>query len=487
MQHKKLILPLKKLSSEQVERLGDFVRSPYFNKTEALIQLFDYFKKLHPDYTEENISDKAIAEAIHCPEDEKWIAKRVTRLLDLTEKFLSFEYAGDPVMERIGTVKAYKKLQLPKHFESSANALRKELKNHPFRDFDHLWHIHKLEEEAFEGFDKVIVRTAENPADGVLETLKKFYLTKKLRYMVDAVYRERLLGVSTDDSSKKEVKEFIGKNANESDLYLLIYGNIYLMNVEKDAEVAMKCYKQVKTLMKTFAEDIPSEELKGMCVHLQNHCLRLINRGEKNYLQEFIDLIEFRIERNVLLSGNRINPQLYKNIAGVALLLEENDWAGNFINRFKENLPSNFRSDYYHFAMGQLLYHKRDYKDASRHLSEAYHNRNDIYFGFSVKKLLLKIGLESNENPITLESYMNAYKKHLERYRNKIGENAPILEKFFKYYRSLERARWNTDETQIVLNSLLEEENFSDKDWLIRIAESKVRTRTKRVASAQEA
>lgn len=458
-----------------MERLGDFMHSPYFNKVEVITQLFDYFKQLHPNYTDENTSNKAIARAIRCPDDEKWIAKRVTRLLDITERFLSLEFAGDPVMERIGTIKAYKKLQLPKHFESTANALRKELRNHPFRDFDHLWHMHKLEEEAFEGFDKVIVRTAENPADGVLETLRKFYLTKKLRYMTDAVYRERLLGVLTDDSNKKEVKGFIEKHASESDLYLLIYGNIYLMNIEKDADAAMKCYKQVKTVMKTLAQNIPSEEVMRICMHLQNYCLSLINKGNKNFLREFFEIISYRIDTNILLEDGRINPQIYKNIIGVALLLNEFNWAMDFANDFKDNLPAKFKNDYYNAAMGQLLYYKKDYSAASKYLVEASHNKSDVYFALFIKKLLLKIGFESNESPLLLESYMNAYRKHLERYRSKIGENAPLLEKFFKYFRYLEKARWNNREVEVLLNTLNEEENFPERDWLIKMAQNKLK------------
>jgi len=437
--------------------------------------VFDYLKKMHPKFSEENTSSDTLLKKIKCIPDEKSLTYRMQRLLNLTEKFLAFEYAADPVMERIGTIKAYKKLQLPKHFESSATALRKELKTHPFRDFDHLWHIHKLEEEAFEGFDKVIVRTAENPADSVLETLRKFYLTKKLRYMVDAVYRERLLGVSTDDRNKKEIKDFIEKNANETDMYLLIYGNIYLMNVEKNSELAMKSYQQVESVMKTFSEDIPSEETRSICVHLQNYCLSLINKGNKYYLRDFFEIITFRITNNILLEDGRINPQLYKNVIGVALMLNEIEWAMDFANDFKEKLPVKLKSDYYNASMGQLFYHKKEYATASKYLIAASHNKSDVYFALSIKKLLLKIGLECNESPFVLESHMDAYRKHLERYRNKIGENAPLLEKFFKYYRYLERTRWNSSEMEILLNSLIEEENFPEKEWLIKMTQNRLK------------
>src|SRR5688500_1188115 len=102
MQHKKFIELLIKLSPDQMDRLSDFIHSPYFNKVDVIVHLFDYLKDIHPGYTEENTSDEAISKAIHCDNDEKWIAKRTTRLLDLTEKFLSMEYAGDEVAERIG-------------------------------------------------------------------------------------------------------------------------------------------------------------------------------------------------------------------------------------------------------------------------------------------------------------------------------------------------------------------------------------------------
>jgi hypothetical protein len=468
MQHKKLIELLIKLSPDQMDRLSDFMHSPYFNKVDMISALFDYLRKCHPHYTEENTSNELISKAIRCPGDDKWLAKRTTKLLDLIEKFLSMEYAGNEVMDKIGVIKAYKKLQLPKHFESTANELRKALKNEPFRDFDHLWLMHKMEEEAFEGFDKVLLRTPENPANEVLETLRRFYLTKKLRYMTDAVYRERLLGVSIDDSNKKEVKEFIEKNANESDMYLLIYGSIYLMHISKDEEAAMQYYQRVKAIIKASAENIPDVDIYGICVHLQNYCIKHINEGNKEYLREFIEIVQLRIAKNVLTEDGRLNPQLYKNIVGCSLMLNDFEWTEAFIKDFKDSLPEKYKNDYYHLALGQLFYMKKNYLEASQHLSIASHNKNDVYFGFSVKKLLLKIGFESDN--MALDPYMDAYRKHLERYRSKIGENAAILEKFFKYFKYLEKARWSQKEMELFLNRLLEEENFVDKDWLIEMA-----------------
>lgn len=385
MQHKKLIELLTKLSPDQMDKLSDFVHSPYFNKTDAISALFDYLRKVHPAYTEENISNEAIARATKCPNDEKWIAKRGTWLLDLVERFLSMEYSRDAVMEKVGIIKAYKKLQLPKHLESSANELRKALKDAPFRDFEHMWKMHKLEEEAFEGFDQVLLRTPENPVNPVLETLRRFYLTKKLRYMADAATRERLLGITIDDENKKEIKDFVERNAYENDMYLFIYGRLYLMNIERSAGDAKNHYQQVKTVLKTSLDKIPLEEIKSISVHLQNFCIYQINKGHKEYQKEFVEIIQLRISNKVLSEDGRLNPQLYKNIVGCSLMLNELEWVEYFINSFKDYLPEKHRDDYYHLAMGQLLYNKKDYTEASRHLSIASHNKSDITLDSQLK------------------------------------------------------------------------------------------------------
>lgn len=475
MKHGKLIEVLSKLNSDQMVKLGNFIHSPYFNQSDSVCSVFDYLKVLYPEFPVEKVSNKAMLKKIKGLPDEKALTNRITRLLELTEKFLSLEYSSDLFMERIGTVRAYKKLQLPRHFESAAQQLRRELDEQKFYDFDYWWRMHRLEEEAFEGFDKVIVRTQENPGAEVFESLKRFYLTKKLRYMVDAVTRERMLGIPIEDKDKKEIFGFINSEEKEPDIYLLIYGNIFLMNLEKEPVVAEKYYRQVKTVLQTFSDDIPEDEMRCVCVHLQNYCLSFINRGFRDYLQEFLEVINFRIKKNVLLEEGRINPQHYKNIAGVAIMLNETGWAENFIVEFRNKLPDNFRNDYYHFVSGQLFYHKKDFEGASRHLSSACHNKSDIYFGFSVKKLLLKIGFESNESPAIIESYMDAYRKHMERYRHKMGSNSVLLEKFFKYFRYLEKARDDSREMEIFLNRLKEEENFADKDWLMNMAQLRLK------------
>lgn len=473
MRHQKVTEVFKKLGNGQMRRLNDFIHSPYFNNSETVTAIFDYLKTLYPHFPSEKITWEVILQTVSGLADENDLGKKLARLLDLVEKFLSIEHTHDRVLEQIGTMKAYKKMQLPLHFETIALQLRKELEQQPFRDFDYMWRVYKFEEEAFDGFDQLLVRTPDNTIEKVMDSMMRFYFTKKLCYMTEAVNRERLLGKAIADKYKTEILEFLNNTGKDADLYLLLYGNLFKMNLEKSPELAMPYYQQLKTTLNAFYDDIPEQEIRTICMHLQNYCLHLINHGNKDYLREFVEIIQFRISKGILLEDKRINPQDYKNIAGVAIMLNESTWADDFINAFRKNLPAQFRDDYYHLAMGQLHYHKKDFKQASRHLCIASHNKSDVYFGFSVKKLLIKIGFESKD--AALESYIEAYRKHLERHRNETGENARLLEKFYKYSHLAEKACWNSEEMKILFGRLSAEENFPDKDWLLRLTNKKLR------------
>src|SRR5438552_182350 len=139
MQHGKLIEVLKRLNSVQIERLGDFVRSPYFNKSRTVSAIFEYLRSLHPDYNDEFICNEAIFKNVSSVKDAGHLENKITRLVELTGKFLSLEISHDKTMEQIGTLKGYKKLHLNKHFESLIHHLRKEMKSESFHDFDYLW------------------------------------------------------------------------------------------------------------------------------------------------------------------------------------------------------------------------------------------------------------------------------------------------------------------------------------------------------------
>ncbi len=53
MKESKLIKILKSLSPVELNDFGEFVCSPYFNKSEKLITLYQFLKRHYPDFKDE--------------------------------------------------------------------------------------------------------------------------------------------------------------------------------------------------------------------------------------------------------------------------------------------------------------------------------------------------------------------------------------------------------------------------------------------------
>ena len=99
MYYKKITEILKSLDYTQREKLTDFIHSPYFSKSDSVTTLYDYLKSLHPEYHKSKVSDDALMKSIKGIGGKNELAKKMTRLLELINQFLSIEYNRDPVLE----------------------------------------------------------------------------------------------------------------------------------------------------------------------------------------------------------------------------------------------------------------------------------------------------------------------------------------------------------------------------------------------------
>ncbi|KXK55425.1 MAG: hypothetical protein UZ05_CHB002000582 [Chlorobi bacterium OLB5] len=54
-----LIEILSRLTSKQMKELSEFVKSPFFNRNESVVKLFEFLRLNHPDFIPEKIEKRA--------------------------------------------------------------------------------------------------------------------------------------------------------------------------------------------------------------------------------------------------------------------------------------------------------------------------------------------------------------------------------------------------------------------------------------------
>lgn len=99
-----LINTLKSFSLKEIREFGDFVRSPFFNKNQAAMKLYDYVKKYYPDFDSNKLKkETAYRELFGKTEYSESFLKTIIHILtDLSEKFLfQMNLSKKPALEKL--------------------------------------------------------------------------------------------------------------------------------------------------------------------------------------------------------------------------------------------------------------------------------------------------------------------------------------------------------------------------------------------------
>jgi hypothetical protein len=203
---------------------------------------------------------------------------------------------------------------------------------------------------------------------------------------------------------------------------------------------------------------------------MEIHCTQQVNKGKNQFLIEFIDIIRFRIKHGILLQEGQLSPLVYKNTVTGALKAGEFAWVEKFIRDYTPKVPDPYRDDYYNYSVAQLKYFQGKPGEAIGYLKNVSHGKLDIMFSFAVRKLLLRAEIESGDTQL-IQEQTAAYKKHLARKKKDVGMYAHLLELFIAHFEKLFNAA--PSQRQKIADDLRSSENFSEKEWLLRMVREK--------------
>ena len=64
MYKSKLISMMRTLSSRELGRFESYIQSPFFNKNEVVLALYEYVSKYHPDYSHKNLNKDNVVKVL---------------------------------------------------------------------------------------------------------------------------------------------------------------------------------------------------------------------------------------------------------------------------------------------------------------------------------------------------------------------------------------------------------------------------------------
>lgn len=413
MYSSKLVDVFYSLSKSQLRALRKFVRSPYHNKREDVIALFELLYKTpltnRTALRKENAFSKIFGKKNYSADQMDYV---MSFLFKVIEQFLVYENSvEDKIRVQVALMNEYRKLGLPKHFQQSLNSARKEQEKNPLRDINYHENAFAIESEYYL-FLALQQRNTSNNLEALDTKMNFYFLSQKLKNACLLLAHQAVYKQQYDFSLLNVLLSYI-----ESTPELLKQPSIgiyyYYYKAITDENLSDSFFQKFKTIFleSTFLFD--KKEVTDLYVFAVNYCIKKSNIGKNEYRLELFDFYDAGLKLKILLDENqKLSPFTFYNITKVALRLGKIDWTKEYLEKYKKYVDKEFHDSYVHNAYSTLYFAQEKYDEIKIRLQQV--DYSELFLTLDVKVLLIKVYYKLDEYDV-LESFINSFKVFLRR------------------------------------------------------------------------
>ena len=416
----KLLALLRTLNSKELRALDDFVQSPYFNKKDVLVQLFQYLKSAaKKDFPERMLLKKVVYQVLapSKPYDEYKLNHWMSELFKVVERFIKINrFEQQEVDSAFHLMDYYVDHSLDKHFRFVYDQVKKHHAHKIPLGLDQYWSRHYLASYGMHQFGQ----TNRNKLQAYIQEssiqLDDYYIYRKLRLLCNMLDHQ----TSIADSYSLTFLEAIIKHVRHHATYYQEHPSIWiyvklLEMLSEPVEREKTEFLAFKNLLLDWRDTIPKNEQRDLFTFGINFCLRQIRQGRRSYITELMDLYEKGIATTVLLEKGEISPYTFKNIIKLGLALNRLEWTQRFVEHYALKLPVAMQEDALHYNLASIHYFQKDYDQALQRLNQS--KFNDIHFALDARVMLLKIYFE-NQSWQALDNAISTFSIYLMRQKS---------------------------------------------------------------------
>jgi hypothetical protein len=464
MEKTKLIQLLRTFDSKELRAFHDFVRSPFFNKQEEIVQLYTYLKKqAKRDFPPARITKQTVFQQLFPDQvyDEKRLNHFISQLFKLAEKFIGYQQ-----YQKAGAVSAYYSLQAyverrkEKPYRYLYDQAQKKLAERPQRNANYHFQRFLLADVAERHFSNQNIRRHDQSLQEAADHLDHYYLAQKLKFVCAMLDRQKQLNTTYSTHMIDEVKQYLARQPFEHVPAVHIY-YVTLLTLTNPDETDN--FYRLQSLLKSYQSYFEKNELKDLYYFAINYCARRIRVGKKSFATDLMTLYIEGIDHGILLDEGRLSPWTFKNMVRLGLGLKRFEWVESFVPKYYSYLPENEREAAFHFSMADLYFQKKAYEKAFFHLNQV--EFSDIFYSLGAKVMLLKIYHEKEETE-ALIALLKSFRIYLKR--NKlIAKNVklPYLN-FIHLLAAIQKK--DKQDTALLLKEIQEVPQLMDRSWLLQ-------------------
>ncbi|MEL6656341.1 MAG: hypothetical protein AAFR36_07845 [Bacteroidota bacterium] len=463
MKGKKIILLLEALDRQEMQSLGDFIRSPYFNKNPLLVTLVEHLARQHPQLPTD------VFELENLPTDlfpkGQASAKKLSYLLSdlqqLIEQFLVVNRLQKrPISQEYMCLNALREHELYDLYIPRLKKLHDRLAE------PEVYHREALTVRYFvsdmqAGIKNSKVATQEDQLQTAINHLYELFLINVLRYAYEGESRQSIQFIQTTQIPLLEQLEPLFEDFGKRNPLIKVYSLLYACVRDPQQD---EPFDELRVLVNENQHLMARDQLRTIYLATINLSLRKMRTNPSKYTQTTLDLYTEGIENRALIEANNLSQWTFSNTIKLALRAKQYDWAENFIGNYQGLLLKEERPNALGLNKAELAFVREDYNEVLAQLNDV--ATVEVRYHILVNVLKIKAFWELEEYKAATAALL-AFKVYLSRTKRIAPPLKTGAQNFCQLLHRIstggtERKRLETKE------KILQAKLLIDKQWVLK-------------------
>jgi hypothetical protein len=480
-----LIEILTTFNQKEIKDFGDFVNSPYFNKNEGVINLFNYLKKYHGSFNEKNTEKETVFKNIFSGAEYNDVFMRslIFKLNQLAEDYITLnDFAKNSTAYHIQQADSF----LDRNLDGQAGRLIRQtisrLDSSKNRNEEYYYSLYKLEALKHIIYSRTYtpLTVKDKPDEGLIaesENLIKFFLIKVLQRYRYLLNKSTTVNIKFELDLLNEIMEYLSKDGKK-------FLSVSLINIlSKQVQLMLnpdneKMFYELKDILTDDNIMLDKGERRDGLTVLNNYSIDKFYRGKAEYREIMHSLNVYEIEHNLFnrVKGGYFEPAMFNNVVTIALSLKHNDWVLKFIEKYHSRLSPVERRNIYNFSFAKYHFYTREFERSLEFISKVTYS--DIYNKFHGRIMLIALHYELN-NFETLFSTAESFKKFIANDKLLTEQHKTTNSNFIKFAAALCRIKSgaSNEDPGLVKKNISECGNLTYRKWLMDKADELIKLR----------
>ena len=465
MEKTKLIVMLKSLSKAEVKEFGNFLMGVPYQKTGSVFKLYTHLKLEYPEFALKKINKEYVIKKLfkEVKNTDKRLYDTIYHLSNELEDFLiKKRLDNDAVTKNFLRLEMLKERKLDDLFFQKINAIEKEWDNQQIAGIEGFHYRYQLKKMHFLHPNKEI---HSKISKDLIHWLDKYYISIKLYWTI--CYKINNNFVTNQEHHQYFIDEIM-KNSTLEDFNKVPQIRIFSKLINALTNDDYDDYLEIKNdFFQYFDFNLFNESEKASLYIVLNYfCFRNVQKEKYKAQQSLFELNKFAVEKHLILEGDYITADTFRNIVTVACFVNEIDWAVAFIQNYGKYIKEEFREDTILICEAKIAMTQNDYELALTKLIPITKFKN-VFFRIYGTSLELQCYFELEGYDEVFFNLAQSFNQYLNRKENISPKIITDFKNFIYYIKILKKEYNNKKSLEILLKEISLKRDIANKEWLV--------------------